>query len=191
MAECGESVLLRKSRAWRAPAIEDLLRDHRALIARTVARICGRGPDLPDVVQEAAVAVARSMARFRGECLLSTWVVSVTARVALKHARRARSRPRMVAPLAGGEAAEEACSEEGPTEALLRREFTRRLEQALDALTPDHRTAIVLFHMEGLSLQETAQALGIAVGTVKSRLHFGRRELRRLMGPYLEGESDG
>ncbi len=190
MSECGEGLLAPKCRLWSAPAIERLLHDYRPLITRTVARICGPGPDLPDVVQDAAIAVARSMDRFRGECLPSTWVVSVAARVALKHARRARARWRTVAEVADGDCPEEACSEEGPMEALLRREFGHRLEQALGALTPDHRAVVVLFHVEGLSLRETARALGVAVGTAKSRLHFGRRELRRLMGPYLEGTPD-
>jgi len=188
MAECGQRALSQTSRTWDAPAVDGLLREQRPLIIRTVARICGRGPDLPDIAQDAAVAIARSMGRFRGECRLTTWVVSVAARVAIKHARRNRSRTRPIAPGEGVDELGVACPEEGPVETLLRREFVHRLEEALAVLTPDHRAAIVLFHIEGLSLLETAEAVGSSVGTVKSRLHYGRRELKRLMEPYLEGQ---
>jgi len=183
MSDCGESVLPHKCRPWSPPAIEGLLDDHRALITRTVSRVYRSGTDLPDVVQEAAIAIARSMGRFRGECLPSTWVVAVAARVALKHA--SRRPPPAAASLPDGPG-----PEADPLAATLRREFAGCLERALDALTPDHRATVALFHVEGLSLQETAEALDVPVGTVKSRLHVARRELRRLMQPYLDGDSD-
>jgi len=132
------------------------------------------------------VAIIESLDRFRGDARLSTWIASVATRTALNWANR---RPqRREAPLdeqsagAGHDPATEAES----------RDAAARLQEALDRLPSEHRAVVYLRHIEGLPVQEVAQALDLPEGTVKSRLHYARRQLRRyVVARPAESEGGG
>jgi RNA polymerase sigma-70 factor (ECF subfamily) len=69
-----------------------------------------------------------------------------------------------------------------PADQILSRELDGRLQQALDALTPEFRAAVVLCDIEGLSYEEIAEIMRCSLGTVRSRVHRGRKHMRRLLG---------
>jgi RNA polymerase sigma-70 factor (ECF subfamily) len=182
MVEHADASLAERCRAGDRDAVAEVLEQHRALICGVAHRVAGRECEVDDVIQDILTAVITGLPRFRGKSKLSTWVASVAVRTALNHARRARRSRRHVSldrnPAALDVPAE---ASSNPSIAFERTERVRRLEMALDRLPPDQRAVVTLRHIEGLALTDVADALGVPVGTVKSRLHHARKVLWRMV----------
>jgi len=191
MSEAESVIPLRRVRAAGAEALAEVLHAHRPLICGLARRISGHDGEAEDVIQEALVAVATSMGRFRGECKLSTWIASITVRTAMRHAQRRRRRETLMAPLETGDEVPPARGAgDDPSETVEARDFRAHVFACIDRLVPEQRAIVCLRHLEGMALQEVAQALSLPLGTVKSRLHHARQALRQMMTPYL-AESGG
>jgi RNA polymerase sigma-70 factor (ECF subfamily) len=151
----------------------------RALRGRVFA-ICygmiGDADEAEDATQETFIIVHRALASFRGEAALATWVT----RIALRVAARARRRRGTAVALTPEHAADLAHSPS--PDAIEQRDEVARVRSALAELSPDHRAVISLFAVDGLSHQEIADALGVPLGTVWSRLHLARKQLRKILG---------
>jgi RNA polymerase sigma-70 factor (ECF subfamily) len=179
-----EEVLARVARADEAALAE--LYDRYGGVAYGLAHRILRDQSLAqDAVQEAFLAVWRTAASFdprRGKA--STWLLTFVHRRAVDVVRyedRRRARPLDDAPIASGDATDE-------TAAV--REQRRAVQAALAQLPPDQRAALVLLDLEGYSVAEIAEMLGIAEGTVKSRCARGRARLAVLLG-HLRTSDDG
>ena len=142
--------------------------------------------DAEDVAQEAMLKALANIRQFRAEARFSTWLIQITVNEALMRRRKERS-GRM-------EGIEDHRDEQGdytprdfadwreiPSEALERKEVRQKLAQALDMLDRKYREVFVLRDMEQLNIQETAEALGISVASVKTRLLRARLMLRDLL----------
>ena len=142
--------------------------------------------DAEDVAQEAMLKALANIRQFRAEARFSTWLIQITVNEALM--RRRRERKGMV------EGIDDRRDEEGeytprdfadwreiPSEALERKEVRQKLAQALASLDRKYREVFVLRDMEQLNIQETADALGISVASVKTRLLRARLMLRDLL----------
>ncbi|RMH04512.1 MAG: sigma-70 family RNA polymerase sigma factor [Planctomycetota bacterium] len=164
-----------------------LFRDYGARVYG-LARRCGLDPEeAEDGVQEVFLKVQRRIDTFRGEARLSTWLYQVALHTLLDHRRRVsrQTRPVPLGVLADetGEIAARAPGE-GPEEAAAIEERRRLVRAALDRLPRKFREVLILRELEGLSYRDIARILGVAQGTVESRIFRGRarlgRELRRL-----------
>jgi RNA polymerase sigma-70 factor (ECF subfamily) len=134
-----------------------------------------------DLSQEVFLRVFRTISSFRGQSSLRTWIYRIAVNQARNRHRfwRRRHRADQVSLDAHVAAHGELLSgETAPDRALAQKELASRLQNALDALPFDQRTAIVLREVDGLSYEEIAFSLGVAVGTVKSRLTRARQALR-------------
>jgi RNA polymerase sigma-70 factor, ECF subfamily len=146
-----------------------------------VARALVTDPhDAEDLVQEALMGAFRT--RFRGESQVRTWLVQILVRRA-GMLRRSRRRMPTVLSLDGRGCDEPLTASAAPGGAGA----DARLDLAamLDKLSPEHRQVILLREMEGLSYEQIAEALGVPRGTVESRLHRAREELRKRFKGYL------
>ncbi len=190
MSEASDQALTERRPARSREALEDVLRQHRPLICRLCRRVIDDDGDLEDVVQDVLVAIAAGIHRFRGQARLSTWIAKVTIRTAMRHAQRQRRWHQTMTSLevAPNHIPVHASVGGNPAETVENREFRHHLQAAIQALPPQQRAVIALRHMEGMQIQEVAEALGTPIGTVKSRLHHARRALRSLMAPYLDGQ---
>ena len=145
-----------------------------------------------EVAQEVFVRAWRGLSRFEERSQLSTWLY----RIAFNEAQRRLSRrPSMrAAPDPDREddpiLALPESPELGPHAQTLEREFEVALEEALDQLPADWRTAVVLRDIQGLPTRDAAEIVGVREAAFKSRLHRGRMQLRALLEPYLELEED-
>jgi RNA polymerase sigma-70 factor (ECF subfamily) len=145
--------------------------------------------DAWDVAQEAFVKAYRNLDRFEGQSAFYTWLYRITTNLAIDHLRE-RKRKR-TEPLEGLAPAAPADHRADPGAAADREELSRVLASAMDRLSEKHRAIIVLREVEGLSYEEMAEVLGIAKGTVMSRLFHARQKLQELLRPYVEvSESD-
>ena len=148
-----------------------------------LARLLGPGADLDDATQEALLAVYRSLDQFEGRARLTTFVHTITARVAYRYLERRRQQRGVVVPL---ELAPPPLDEVDPESAAIAREVLRRLYRCLDRLPDNRRIAFLLVAVEGLAPEEAAEVEGCTVGALRSRLMHARREIARRMGndPY-------
>ena len=171
-----------------APAGADRSRDQRfadevlpelEVLYRVARRITGDGHDAEDVVQETLIRAYRAIDRFDGRYPRS-WLLTILRNVNRSRFRRRRpdlldDEDRTFAVLA----ADGADGRDGPAETVAEGMPDPRLVAALGDLSTDHRAVIAMVDVEGLSYAETAEVLGIPVGTVMSRLHRARTRLRR------------
>jgi RNA polymerase sigma-70 factor (ECF subfamily) len=160
-------------------AFGELVRRYQDRLYHAAYRLIGNADDAQDAVQESFLSAYQSLHQFKGDARFFTWLyrIAVNAAISTKRKRRAV----LATDYAGLQTMAEPQDEsEGvrPGAALERAEDERRLRIALDALTPEHRTVLVLKEIEGCKYEFIADLLGVPIGTVRSRLHRARLELR-------------
>ncbi len=163
---------------WVPPTWEEVVRDHSSRVYRLAYRLTGNRHDAEDITQEVFVRVFRSLSSYRPGTF-EGWLHRITVNLFLDSARR-RQRQRTDA-LAEDAAERLPGLDPGPERAYEYRNLTDDVQRALDALSPDFRAAVVLSDIEGLSYEEIATTLGVKLGTVRSRIHRGRAQLRRAL----------
>ena len=159
---------------WTPPSWEDVVRDHSARVYRLAYRLTGNQHDAEDLTQEVFVRVFRSLSSYTPGTF-EGWLHRITTNLFLDLVRR-RSRIRFDA--LPDDAERLASGDRGPAQLYDDTHFDHDVQAALDALPPDFRAAVVLCDLEGLSYEEIATTLGIKLGTVRSRIHRGRTQLR-------------
>jgi RNA polymerase sigma-70 factor (ECF subfamily) len=160
-----------------------LVTDHQRMVYQLGLHLLGDPQEAADLSQEVFLRIFRTLAQFRGQSTLRTWIYRIVVNQASNRQRwwRRRRRAQQVAldehTAAHGELPESR-SYAMPDQVLQQREIAGRVWQALDQLPFDQRAVIVLREIDGLSYEEIATSLGVAVGTVKSRLARARGTLR-------------
>jgi RNA polymerase sigma-70 factor (ECF subfamily) len=163
---------------WQAPSWEDIVRDHSARVYRLAYRLTGNQHDAEDLTHDVFVRVFRSLQTYRPGTF-EGWLHRITTNLFLDRARR-RQRIRFDA-LSEDAAARIRSTTPGPEEAFAASHLDDDVQRALDALAPQFRAAVVLSDIEGFTYEEVSQTLGIKLGTVRSRIHRGRSQLRQAL----------
>ena len=160
---------------WTPPTWEEVVRDHSARVFRLSYRLTGNAHDAEDLTQDVFVRVFRSLHRFQPGTF-EGWLHRITTNLFLDGARR-RQKIRFDG-LADGSEERLPSAWPTPSEQLADADLDHDVAAALAALTPDFRAAVVLCDIEELSYEEIAAVLDIKIGTVRSRIHRGRAQLR-------------
>ena len=163
---------------WVPPTWEQLVRDHSARVYRLAYRLTGNPHDAEDLTQDVFVRVFRSLHRFQPGTF-EGWLHRITTNLFLDGARR-KQKIRFDG-LADGSAERLPSSWPNPSEQLSDADLDHDVAAALAALAPEFRAAVVLCDIEGLSYDEIASVLDIKIGTVRSRIHRGRAQLRKAL----------
>lgn len=185
MSGCNEDQgLIDACRAGKTEAYGVLVRRYQDRLYPTVLRITGCAEDAQDLLQETFLLAYQKLGRFHGESSFYTWIYRIAVNLALSGRRRRRPTVRIGDGSADGPPEPVLDPREtDPSLPLERAERDRIIQDALDALAIDQRAVVVLKEFDGLRYEEIADLLGIPVGTVRSRLHRARCELRgRLRG---------
>ena len=149
-----------------------------------LARRYAEGADAEDLTQEIFIDLFRAVAKFEGRSQLSTFIY----RVAVNHCLRFREKANPPS-LPYDDALEHAEAVDGnPVKCAAQGELKEQVHAALDTLTADHRAVVILHELHGLTYSECADALGVPIGTVKSRLSNAFRRLRVSLGVYVGGD---
>ncbi|SDR98843.1 RNA polymerase, sigma 29 subunit, SigE [Friedmanniella luteola] len=160
---------------WTPPTWEEVVRDHSARVYRLAYRLTGNAHDAEDLTQDVFVRVFRSLHRFQPGTF-EGWIHRITTNLFLDGARR-RQKIRFDG-MADGSEERLPSSWPTPSEQLADADLDHDVAAALAALSPDFRAAVVLCDIEGLSYDEISEVLDIKIGTVRSRIHRGRSQLR-------------
>ncbi|HWP99509.1 MAG TPA: sigma-70 family RNA polymerase sigma factor [Vicinamibacterales bacterium] len=145
-------------------------------------RVVGREEDARDICQETFLRAFRALGGFKGQAKFSSWLYRITLNLCRDFLRRER-RFAAIRPADGDGAGEPPSDRVSPEESVeelaSRRELARLVARAMDALSEEQRTAIVLKEYHGLTFQEIADLLDCPLSTVKTRLYQGLQVLRR------------
>jgi RNA polymerase sigma-70 factor (ECF subfamily) len=161
-------------------AFTELVRRYQDRLYNTAFRLLGNADDAADVVQEALLHAYVSLSTFKGDSRFFTWLyrIAVNSAISLKRKQRlAVSLTHRNGAVHGAEPADETESNQ-PGYELERAEDSDRLQRALDGLSSDHRTVLVLKEIDGQKYEAIAELLKVPIGTIRSRLHRARLELR-------------
>ena len=171
-------------------AFDLLVLKYQQKVASLIGRYIRDPVEVLDVSQDAFIKAYRALAGFRGESAFYTWLYRIAVNTVKNHLVAQGRRPPgedMDAELAVQTDLGSRLRENGtPERHLLTDEIARTVQQALDALPDDLRTAIVLRELEGLSYEEIAQAMECPIGTVRSRIFRAREAIDKRLRPLLE-----
>lgn len=180
MSQSAEDLrLIQECLEGRTEAFAALVRKYQDRLYNTLYRIVGNAEDARDLVQDAFLQAYRALDRFHGESAFYTWLY----RIAVNAAISAKRRQRVVVSLqtardaAGLEPADD-LGRSDPSGRMEQDERVRQVREALDTLPDEYRTVLVLKEIDGQKYEAIAQILNCPIGTVRSRLHRARLELR-------------
>jgi RNA polymerase sigma-70 factor (ECF subfamily) len=166
---------------------EILMRRYNQRLFRVTRGILADDAEAEDVMQEAYVRAFRELAGFRGEARFATWLTRIACHEALARARK-RRRLVPIAPVTGGEPPDPPDHASGPEKELGNRELHAILRAAVEALPDPLRSVFCLREIEGLSSEQTADALGISPENVRVRLHRAKLGLRQKLDERIGRE---
>lgn len=178
-----EQALLDEARQGGRDAFGELVRRYEKRVLALTCRMCRSPEDGAEAAQEAFLAAWQGLPGFRGDSSFSTWLYRLSANACLDHLRKEGRRAAHTGPsLDDGDAWKEVPDGAPSPQALAeRRELRGQIEDALRALSEDHRQILILREMHQLSYEEIGQALSLDIGTVKSRISRARGRLRRIL----------
>lgn len=165
-------------------AQERLLRLHYVRVHATAFRLIGNPEDAEDLAQECFVRAFRSLGYFRGDGSFAAWLRRIVVHLCQD---RFRARGRQPEPVPLPPEVDLAAPAREPGQGLEQRELGRRVDQALEALAAPLRVTLLLRVREGLEYEEIARATGVTPATARTRVMKARKELGRLLGPWLDG----
>ena len=178
---------------WVPPSWDEVVRTHSARVYRLAYRLTGNQHDAEDLTQDVFVRVFRSLSSYTPGTF-EGWLHRITTNLFLDRVRR---KQRIRFDGLPDDAADRIPGREpGPAQVYDDTHFDDDVQRALDALPPDFRAAVVLCDIEGLTYEEIADVLDVKIGTVRSRIHRGRSQLRsslehRAPGRQGRGRSPG
>lgn len=158
-------------------ACQALVERYQRLVFALLSRMCGHGPHTEDLAQETFLRVFRALPSFdpNGKARLSTWILTIASRLAIDELR---ARPRATLPL---EEVSEPVSEKGADEYSERRDIGEAISKAIRRLPPEQQATFLLREFHELDYEELSEALGVDIGTIKSRLSRARAALREAL----------
>jgi RNA polymerase sigma-70 factor (ECF subfamily) len=157
-----------------------------------VRRMVRNQEDAEDIAQEVFVKAFRNIGRFDGRASLSTWLFKIAANLCIDRSRRRERRPEPVSfSSREGEWGEFDVPDgrHEPHTLTVSHEMEAVIESAVRAMSEKLRSVLLLHDLEGLNYNEIAEAVGVPVGTVKSRLFLARSQLQAALTDYMRGES--
>ena len=167
----------------RSAAYGELVRRYQDRLFNTVYRLLDNADDANDVVQEAFISAYQSLESFKGDAQFFTWLyrIAMNAAISLKRKRRVAL---SIETGSKGDLSIDPIDETAfnqPGDLIERQEQEAQLLEALNKLSPEHKAVLILKDIEGQKYEIIAEVLQVPIGTIRSRLHRARMELRELM----------
>lgn len=183
--------LVQASLAGDADAYGELVRRHQDRLYPTLLRLTGSAEDALDLLQDTFLRAYQNLDRFLGESSFYTWIYRIAVNHALSKRRRWRVGPRFRPfPETGRGETLLGTDRDDPSIPLERADLERQVQNALNRLSEEFRVVVILKDLEGLKYEQIADVLGIPIGTVRSRLHRARQDLRVLLRETTESTEE-
>jgi len=181
-----ENHLIQLVREGDLSAWGELIQIHQDRLYNSIVRVVGHPDRARDVVQDAFIQAIENISRFDGKSQFFTWLYRIAFNRAMSMYRKHKSEVSL--EVARENAGDEtmADAQDQPEDRVLQSELVEEVHQALEQLSAEHRAVIVLREIEGCEYEQMAEILEISLGTVRSRLHRARSEMRRLLRGYFD-----
>lgn len=195
MRDQREQEWIARAKAGDMQAFEALILQHEKIVYNVALRMMNHSEDARDISQEVFLKAYKSIGQFDERAMFSTWLYRITTNTCIDELRRRKGKQSYSLE-------EELESEEGsmqrqiadegetPEESLLRAERADELQKALAQLTEEHRLAVILRDIRGLSYEEIAEIMDLPMGTVKSRISRARNQLKQEILKIRERKDD-
>jgi RNA polymerase sigma-70 factor (ECF subfamily) len=180
--EQSDAELVRLAQEGDLDAFAEIVHRHERRLRIVLLRILDDTRDVEEAVQDAFVQAWRNLDRYRAEATFFTWLYRIGINAALARTRR-KAHPTTDLDSLASEGAADVTPEVRPEAVAEAHDLRARILAALAALPFEHREAVVLRDVAGLTNEEVAAALDVSVAAAKSRIHRGRLELRELLEP--------
>lgn len=181
-----ESELISRCQQGDQEALKEIFNLYHQKVYRIAYGVVRQREDALDIVQEVFIKLYRSIKNFKGKSSFYTYLYRMTLNQAIDYSRKAKkslfSRPTW-------EKESEPVDEEiqRPDSQAAQKQFEERVQKAMETLSEDQRAALILREIEGLSYHEIAEVMECSLGTVMSRIHYGRKRLRELLKEEWKG----
>jgi RNA polymerase sigma-70 factor (ECF subfamily) len=185
-----ETDLISRCQQGDQEALKGIFEKYQKKVYRIAYGVVRQREEALDIVQEVFIKLFRSIKNFKGRSQFYTYLYRMTMNTAIDHARKTGKQLMSSLDEEGSfQPSDE--PEKGPERVLLQKELEERVKMAMEKLPAEQRAAIIFKDVEGLSYQEMAEAMGCSIGTVMSRLHYGRKRMQELLKDYvgLHGQS--
>jgi RNA polymerase sigma-70 factor, ECF subfamily len=180
-----DEALVRAAQAGSTEAFEELVARHRDKIYARAFSMVRNEDSAIDLSQEAWVKGWQRLVQFQGEASFVTWMTRIVINLCLDHLRKQkRTRAESIEQLdeeMGGVERQMPVINPNPTERLERQELRVRIDRAMEQLSYEHRTVLILHEFEEMEYKQIAKTMGCSIGTVMSRLFYARRKLAALL----------
>jgi RNA polymerase sigma-70 factor (ECF subfamily) len=184
--------LVEACRAGQTEAFGALVERYQERLYQVLLHLSGSSEDARDILQDTFLRAYEKLAQFQGDSSFYTWVYRIGVNLALSGHRRRRLRPALQQVgnhrAARCEETADDSADADPTYPLERAEREQIVEAALRQLGPEHRAVVILKDFDGRRYEEIAAILDVPIGTVRSRLHRARCELRERLGCLIDTE---
>lgn len=183
--------LVQAALAGNLEAYDALVRSCQERVYATVYHMTANHEDAHDLVQETFIKAFQSLKSFRGGSSFYTWVYRIAVNKTLNFLKQSRNRQAMSlndldAKAEGDPELLALISENTPLREVKLTELQKKLNEALQKLSEEHRMAVVLHDVQGLPHEEIARLMDCNIGTVRSRLFYARQQLQGLLSDYVK-----
>lgn len=180
-----------------------LVRRHQGRVFAVAYRLLGSSEEAEEIVQDCFVKVHQNLHKYRAHSTFSSWLLRICQNLCMD-ALRMRHRRKDIAAISfdpqahgpedensgpGKPVTQVADAGPGPSQNLDQEEQTRIIEESIQRLPENQKIVLVLHDIQGLSYQQIADQVGTSIGTVRSRLHYGRLKLKEILDPYFSPEN--
>ena len=182
--------VVRKVQAGNVGAFDQLVQKYREHIFSVIYNMTSNREDASDLTQETFIKAFQAIARFRGKSSFFTWIY----RIAINHTMtflKKRNRRRFISyekideEVSNSEIFERLTANNRSEKGALVSELQEKLNDALQKLSPKHRTVVILHEIEGLEHAQIAEITKTSAGTVRSRLHYAKQQLQSYLQDYI------
>ncbi|MGH7906768.1 MAG: sigma-70 family RNA polymerase sigma factor [Candidatus Binataceae bacterium] len=185
--EGDETELIERARKGDAQAFGALVERYQRRVVGVALAVVHNQDDALELAQETFVRAYQNLPKFESRSSFSTWLYRIAANLSIDFRRHEGRHPVLRGEDADNELRRLPSAQGDSFKAAARGELSERIARALEELTPEHRTVILLREVEGLSYDEISEAINCPRGTVMSRLHYARNRLRCILKD-LDGE---
>ncbi|MEX0322860.1 MAG: sigma-70 family RNA polymerase sigma factor [Puniceicoccaceae bacterium] len=187
----GDKILVERVQSGDVAAFDVLVRKYRERLYGIIYNLTSNREDAADLTQDAFIKAFSSISRFQGKSAFFTWLYRIGVNTALSHLKRNRFRrffslEHIQEEGSNAQVFETLAAKHKSEKGALLSELQEKLNEAMQKLSPKHRTVVVLFEIEGLSHQEIADIVGCSVGTVRSRLHYAKQQLQADLKHFID-----
>lgn len=168
-------------------ALKEIFDQYHQKVYRIAYGVVRQREDALDVVQEVFIKLFRSIKGFKGKSAFYTYLYRLAMNTAIDHSRRSKRAAFLSLDEEGGLQPADG-DEKRPDHIATQKELEGKVKWAIDQLPQDQKAVLLYREIEELSYQEIAEAMGCSIGTVMSRLHYGRKKLQELLKDIVKGK---